>query len=119
MARSPITCHVLDSVLGKPGSDIPVSVYRLTSTSDGQPSSALLASGRTDADGRCTTLLPPGTLEVGTYKVCFDTGAYFAAGGRECFYPVVEITFFLKKPEEHYHIPLLLSPYSYTTYRGS
>jgi len=119
MARSPITCHVLDSVLGKPGADINVRLYVLESYDDPQPLASLLGSGKTDADGRCSTLLAPGKLEVAMYKVCFDTAAYFAAGNRECFYPVVEITFMLKKPEEHYHIPLLLSSYSYTTYRGS
>ncbi|EJU02662.1 Hydroxyisourate hydrolase [Dacryopinax primogenitus] len=118
MSKSPITCHVLDSVLGKPGSGIGVRLYQLGS-SDDPLALPLLASGKTDADGRCSDLLPPGKLEKGTYKVCFDTGAYFAQAGRECFYPVVEITFFLNNPEEHYHIPLLLSSYTYTTYRGS
>ena len=93
----------------------------------------------TDGDGRCSTLLPSSPrLEAGIYKMTFNTGEYFTASNRDTFYPVVEvrdcisafafyvqsfttpqITFHLAKPEEHYHIPLLLSPWSYTTYRGS
>ncbi|KZT54110.1 Transthyretin [Calocera cornea HHB12733] len=91
MAKSPITCHVLDSVLGKPGAGIGLRVYQLQSYDDPIPLASLLGTAQTDADGRCSTLLPGGKLVPGTYKVCFDTGAYFAQGGRECFYPVVEV----------------------------
>ncbi|KAH9950989.1 transthyretin [Amylocystis lapponica] len=104
MSKSPITCHVLDSSLGKPPR----------------------ACSQTDADGRCMQLFPKdvaGTrlnLEQGRlYKVVFKTKEYFERTGRKCFYPWVEITFEVANPEEHYHIPLLISPYSFTTYRGS
>ncbi|KAJ8488126.1 hypothetical protein ONZ51_g3736 [Trametes cubensis] len=84
----------------------------------------------TDYDGRCMQLYPeaaPGQkredlikLQAGRlYKVVFKTKDYFESTGRKCFYPWVEITFEVPNPAEHYHIPLLISPYSYTTYRGS
>ncbi|KAK0539039.1 S-glutathionyl-(chloro)hydroquinone reductase [Tilletia horrida] len=82
----------------------------------------LLAHGETNNDGRCTTLLEPGTALIGgaTYRMRFETGAYFRAKGVDAFYPYVEIPFTLSEPPaKHYHIPLLLAPFSYTTYRGS
>ncbi|CAE6410935.1 unnamed protein product [Rhizoctonia solani] len=79
-----------------------------------------LASGQTDSDGRCVNLLPPQPrLKAGIYRMIFNTGEYFEKDKRDTFYPIVEITFHLAKPDEHYHVPLLLSPWSYTTYRGS
>jgi len=85
-----------------------------------------MAIGETDSDGRCTNILPPRNspdakelTAGGLYKVIFKTKDYFAKTDRKCFYPWVEITFELNDAEEHYHIPLLISPYSFTTYRGS
>jgi len=113
--RSPITCHVLDSTLGQPGRNVGVFLEHFDNASF-----RLLAKGATDTDGRCSNLLPTSLkLETGLYKMTFQTGDYFAGLNRETFYPIVEITFHLAKPEEHYHIPLLLSPWSYTTYRGT
>ncbi|KAG9094533.1 hypothetical protein FS749_012255 [Ceratobasidium sp. UAMH 11750] len=113
--KSPVTCHVLDSTLGKPAANVNVRLEVM----DGS-SFTTLASGQTDSDGRCTTLLPSEPrLQAGVYKMIFNTGEYFEKDKRDTFYPVVEIIFQLAKPEEHYHIPLLLSPWSYTTYRGS
>lgn len=86
----------------------------------------VMASGETDADGRCSTLLPPRgsgdnteLVHGKTYKMVFKTKDYFVSSERKCFYPWVEIIFEIENPKEHYHIPLLISPYSYTTYRGS
>ncbi|KAF9515898.1 hypothetical protein BS47DRAFT_1315808 [Hydnum rufescens UP504] len=115
--RSPITCHVLDSTLGQPGRDIGIFLehfdFRVGKFN-------LLGRGITDADGRCNTLLQPSqSLKAGMYKMTFQTGDYFVATKRESFYPLVEVTFHVAKAEDHYHIPLLLSPWSYTTYRGS
>ncbi|GHJ88419.1 hypothetical protein NliqN6_4821 [Naganishia liquefaciens] len=107
MSKSPITCHVLDSSKGKPAQGVPVHLDALQGTAF-----TSLAQGETDADGRCTTLLDPA-------RKLAPGGAYFARQGTETFYPTVQIIFDYAKPEEHYHIPLLLSPYSYTTYRGS
>lgn len=113
--KSPVTCHVLDSTLGRPAANVDVQLEAL----DGS-NFVKLASGQTDSDGRCTNLLPSEPrLSAGIYKMVFNTGEYFEKDKRDTFYPVVEIAFHLAKPDEHYHIPLLLSPWSYTTYRGS
>jgi 5-hydroxyisourate hydrolase len=123
--RSPITCHALDAALGKPAASLHVKLSRLTETHSetenlSQKFWTQIAEGTTDSNGRCEGLLPP-TLrpQAGTYRIVFDTGDYFAATQRETFYPVVEVIFQITKPEEHHHVPLLLSPWSYTTYRGS
>ncbi|BGO90234.1 hypothetical protein NBRC10512v2_002281 [Rhodotorula toruloides] len=113
--RSPITCHVLDSTSGKPAPDMRIRLDRLNTTGF-----VLQAQGMTDNDGRCNTLLPPGThLEIGIFKITFFTNEYFTKRGILSFYPFIEIPFEVKSADEHYHIPCLLSPYSYTTYRGS
>ncbi|GAA6059444.1 hypothetical protein JCM10212_005383 [Sporobolomyces blumeae] len=114
-ARCPITCHVLDSTSGKPAAEMRVRLDRLTTSGF-----ILQGQGSTDRDGRCATLLPIETeLEVGIFKITFFTSEYFTSRGILSFYPFVEIPFEVKSPDEHYHIPCLLSPYSYTTYRGS
>ncbi|CAO1626517.1 unnamed protein product [Sympodiomycopsis kandeliae] len=116
---SPMTCHVLDSTLGRPGKFIEVE---LEIFSPGDKTSATLALGHTNEDGRVTNLLPPShRLTAGNYKMTFFTQPYFAKDNRETFYPRVEILFTIPKGkvEPHYHIPLLISPFSYTTYRGS
>ncbi len=80
----------------------------------------LLGQGQTDADGRLRTLLPGGTaLTPGIYRLTFDTAAYFQTLGITGFYPEVAVTFELTAPGEHYHVPLLLSPFGFSTYRGS
>jgi len=128
MSKSPITCHVLDSSTGKPAEGVQVSLqqYHELEGSDIVNIFEPLATGHTDADGRCTTLLPPrGSPDAtelqagGLYKVIFKTKDYYAKTDRKCFYPWVEITFELSNTDDHYHIPLLISPYSFTTYRGN
>jgi 5-hydroxyisourate hydrolase len=111
---SPITTHVLDTALGKPAVGVHVTLSRVTG---GETQS--LAQGVTNDDGRITDWLPEGPLEEGQYEVRFETEPYFAASGRDCFYPGVTILFTLADATAHYHVPLLLSPYGYTTYRGS
>ena len=108
---SSITTHVLDTVLGKPGTAITV---RLCRQQDGVFST--LCHSSTDEDGRCRDLAP--VAEPGIYRLTFLTGAYFARSGRKSIYPEISITFNIDT-EEHYHLPLLLSDNSYTTYRGS
>jgi 5-hydroxyisourate hydrolase len=115
MTRSPITTHVLDTAAGRPARGVAVTL----AAADGAGGFTEIAAGATDADGRVTDLLPPGRPEARTYRLTFDTGAYFRATGRPVFYPRVEITFDITAPDEHHHIPLLLSPYGYSTYRGS
>ena len=112
--RSPITTHILDVSLGRPAAAVQVRLARLAVGGFVE-----LARGQTDADGRVTTLLSPGTLERGTYRLSFDTGAYFAASSRPSFYPEVEVVFAVSEPDQHHHVPLLLSPFGYSTYRGS
>ncbi|EIW65887.1 hypothetical protein TREMEDRAFT_46118 [Tremella mesenterica DSM 1558] len=125
MSHSPITCHVLDASRGTPASGIRVQLECLSLAGAVQDfiSSELprkLATGSTNEDGRCTDLLSSGSrLSPGVYKMTFFTEDYFKVIGIEAFYPLVEITFNRVDSDQHYHIPLLLSPYSYTTYRGS
>jgi len=113
---SPITTHVLDTGRGRPASGVAVTLERLSDTGEAM----LLARGTTDADGRLRDLLPAEPRpQAGAYRLTFDTGAYYRALGKESFYPSVAITFVVRAPEEHHHVPLLLSPFGYSTYRGS
>ena len=111
---SPITTHVLDVSLGRPAAGVPV----LLEMQDGA-GWAVMGRGVTDADGRNKTLMEPGTLAAGVYRLTFDTGVYFKIAKVTGFYPSVCITFEVHKAGEHYHVPLLLSPFGYSTYRGS
>ena len=110
-----ISTHILDLALGKPASDVIVRLEK------DEPSGwRLLASERTDGDGRCRQLLPEGDdLSPGSYRLAFDTESYYEAQNIEALYPVVEVTFRVREGETQFHIPLLLSPNGYTTYRGS
>jgi len=122
MAFSPISCHVLDSSIGKPAPGIRVrlEIHQAPATAGSSEAWGLLAKGVTDADGRCMDLAQSVKLEAkGLYKVVFETADHFDKAGKPAFYPWVEIPFVVTNPEEHYHIPLLISPFSYTTYRGS
>jgi 5-hydroxyisourate hydrolase len=119
-AASPITAHVLDTALGRPARALTVKLEVAAGAGAGSSGGwTLLAERSTDDDGRVSDLLPAGRLETRTYRVTFDTGAYFRAAGRPTFYPRVEVIFDVIAPDEHHHIPLLLSPFGYSTYRGS
>jgi len=112
---SAITTHVLDTSRRRPAAGVPV---RLEAHTDGGWQT--LGRGATDADGRLRDLLPEGqTLASGLYRLTFDTSAYFSSHGVEGFYPEVAVTFRVADAAQHYHVPLLLSPYGYSTYRGS
>ncbi|WP_433198488.1 hydroxyisourate hydrolase [Nocardia sp. CA-107356] len=104
---STLSTHVLDAVAGAPAAGIAVVLYR---------DAAVLGAGTTDGDGRITSL--GAALPSGTYRLVFDTGAYFAQRRIESFYPEVSVTFVVIE-ERHYHVPLLLSPFAFSTYRGS
>jgi 5-hydroxyisourate hydrolase len=110
-----ITTHVLDTSLGRPAANVPVVLAFQTAPETW----AEAGRGSTDADGRCKDLSVAKSLAAGTYRLTFDTAAYFAARKIESLYPQVIIVFEIKNAQEHYHIPLLLSPYGYSTYRGS
>lgn len=108
-----ITTHVLDTSIGKPGKGIKIS---LQGTGE---AAGCIATGITNSDGRIPDLLPRGrVLKNGVYKMIFLIGEYYHSRQLDCFYPVVEIQFELSD-HTHYHIPLLISPYGYSTYRGS
>jgi 5-hydroxyisourate hydrolase len=111
---SPLTCHVLDLAAGTPGRGMAVRLE--VQEGNGW---RLLAERVTNDDGRVTDLLPAGGLEARTYRLAFETGAYLRASGRPVFYPRVEVVFEVAAPGQHHHIPLLLSPFGYSTYRGS
>jgi 5-hydroxyisourate hydrolase len=111
-----ISTHILDLVQGKPASAVSVRLEKQESTGDWR----LLTSTRSDHEGRCPQLLPEGEdLSAGVYRLSFETGSYFAPQRIAALYPVVEVTFRVREGESHLHIPLLLSPNGYTTYRGS
>jgi 5-hydroxyisourate hydrolase len=112
---SGITTHVLDTARGKPASGVPITLE--IRAEDGW---RRLGQAATDADGRARHLLPDGTaLLPGTYRITFDTGAWFRAQEIEGFYPEAAVVFDVRDAAQHYHVPLLLSPYGYSTYRGS
>ena len=98
---SAITTHVLDTSCSGDGWEV-------------------VGRGTTDADGRARELVPPGAaVAEGRYRLIFDTEAYFGAAGLPAFYPQVAVQFVVERAADHYHVPLLLSPYGYSTYRGS
>ena len=109
---SQVTTHVLDAAFGTPAVGVGVSLDR--QTPDGWSE---VGGGATDADGRIAAL-GPDRLTPGVYRLVFATGDYFDATRRPAFYPEVQIAFRLSGTE-HYHVPLLLSPFAYSTYRGS
>lgn len=109
-----VSTHVLDIHRGRPASGVPVKLERKNAEAF-----EVLKAGTTDSDGRVKDLVPEGQLEAGTYRITFDTGAYFAAQSLEGFYPEAAIVFIVRDPNSHYHVPLLLSAHGYSTYRGS
>ena len=110
--RSPITTHILDIAQGKAAGGVEVELD-IKNGNDWKP----LAAKITNVDGRVEDLLAPGTkAAAGIYKLRFKVGTYFKG---ESFYPYTEIVFEVKNPDEHYHVPLLISPYGYSTYRGT
>lgn len=106
-----LSTHVLDASTGRPATGVRVELR----ASDGFE---LRAAAVTDADGRIGSF-DDVELNPGRYQLVFDTGAYFDGNGVETFYPEVCVTFQVTAPDTHYHVPLLLSPYAYSTYRGS
>lgn len=112
--KSPITTHVLDVQRGKPAAGMAISLSRKISGMFVQ-----ITQGITDSDGRITNWLSSSQELAGSYQITFHTQAYFQGLNEETLYPRVVIEFDLKHPEQHYHIPLLLSANGFTTYRGS
>ncbi|MGY1681343.1 hydroxyisourate hydrolase [Geodermatophilus sp. SYSU D01176] len=103
-----VSTHVLDAGLGRPAMGMVVRLFA---------EEELVAEGVTDADGRCR--LAEGATAAGTLRLVFSTGSWFADQGRDTFYPEVVLAFDVREPAEHHHVPLLLAPFAYSTYRGS
>lgn len=112
---SKITTHVLDISLGRPAANVSVLLEAMSATG----SWTTIGHGMTDGDGRLKDLAAEKNVAAGVYRLTFDTGAYFAKHQAESLYPQVTILIEVKAGQEHYHIPLLLSPFAYSTYRGS
>ena len=123
-----LSSHVLDLALGRPARDLVLRLDVQDADADADADAAdadrdsgwrTIASAITDGDGRVGDLLQGAPLAPRTYRITFETGAYFAAGGRPAFYPRVEVRFAVTAPDQHHHIPLLLAPFGYSTYRGT
>ncbi|MFT7581598.1 MAG: 5-hydroxyisourate hydrolase [Myxococcota bacterium] len=113
---STISTHVLDTALGRPADGLELALAR----QDGSGAFTELSRQSTNDDGRVKQLLPDGdTLTPGVYQMTFETGPYLDRVHGGGFYPVVPIIFKITASDEHYHVPLLLSPYGISTYRGS
>jgi 5-hydroxyisourate hydrolase len=111
---SAITTHVLDTSTGRPAAGVPVTLEK---QAGGGWQSA--GQGVTNQDGRITDLLGGAKLAAGTYRLTFDTATYFRANQQSSFYPQVQVMFTVSDAGQHCHVPLLLSPFGYSTYRGS
>ncbi len=110
---SSITTHVLDTALGRPASGVPLILARASGGGW-----TTVGRGATDLDGRCKTLLKQGRLKKGAYRLTFGTASYFKRTRQTGFYPSVSIVFTVRDAR-HHHVPLLISPWGYSTYRGS
>lgn len=114
-ASPPLSTHVLNTTTGKPASGVNIILQKQTGGGWDE-----LKKAKTDGKGRASDLYIPGkALQAGTYRLIFETGEYFKTQGVSTFFPRVEIVFVIEQTDEHYHIPLLISPYGYSTYRGS
>lgn len=111
---SGISTHILDLSIGRPAVGVGIKLLRWNNNSWVE-----VAEQRTDADGRCRELLPSVEMSASIYRIVVDSGGYFAAIGEPMLYPSVSITFEVRDVGASYHMPLLLSPNGYTTYRGS
>ncbi|NXG79090.1 HIUH hydrolase, partial [Baryphthengus martii] len=116
MEKGSLTTHVLNTATGLPAACLALRLARLQ-----EPGTQWMEVTQrwTDKDGRCSPLLAPGQAKAGTYKLHFETAAYWQSLGQSSFYPFVEVVFTITDPAQKLHIPLLISPFSYTTYRGS
>jgi 5-hydroxyisourate hydrolase len=103
-----VSTHVLDAVLGRPAMGMAVRLFA---------GEELVAEGVTDVDGRCR--LVDGATAAGAHRLVFSTGPWFADQGRDTFYPEVVLAFAVREPADSHHVPLLLAPFAYSTYRGS
>lgn len=119
--KSPITTHILNTATGKPACDVGVKLFvQKNNEANNELTWQLIAEGSTDNDGRINNLLEPSTvLSRKPYKIQFSTAEYFEDGEIPFFFPFIDIIFLCDEGRDHYHVPLLISPYGYSTYRGS
>lgn len=110
---SKLTTHVLDTSRGRPAGGVGVEVSKLIAGGEW----SALGKRSTDGDGRARDLIADDALVAGVYRLRFETGPYFK--DEESFYPFVDVVFEVRNPGEHHHVPLLISPFGYSTYRGS
>ena len=110
---SAITTHVLDTARGRPATGVLVRLEHVVGAAG-----AVLGAGTTDDDGRLRSL-GPDRICPGTYRLVLNTAGYFARTGQPCFFPEVSLSFVVADPDQHHHVPVLLSPFAYSTYRGS
>jgi 5-hydroxyisourate hydrolase len=114
-AANPISVHILDLQTGKPTAGVTVTLEHKQGDRW-----RMLASAVTNADGRIAELYPAGqALAQGDYRIVFQTGAHYARLQQDTFFPEIPVQFHVERSDQHYHIPLLLSPYGFSTYRGS
>jgi 5-hydroxyisourate hydrolase len=117
---SGISCHVLDTTLGRPAVGVEVRLERLRGgTPDEASNWQTLSRAATNADGRAAGLEGPAARELGRHRITFETEAYFQRTGQVIFYPRAQVEFIVGSAGDKYHVPLLLSPFGYSTYRGS
>jgi 5-hydroxyisourate hydrolase len=121
---SQITSHVLDTSRGKPAEGITISLFESNGSSKSENKTegqwSLLSIGKTNSDGRVPALLEKERiLPAGNYRIHFAISDYFSALNEQAFYPYVDIVFTISEDGDHYHIPLLLTAFGYSTYRGS
>jgi 5-hydroxyisourate hydrolase len=109
-----ISTHVLDTSIGRPAAGVRVQLAALGASGTWER----VFDGETDADGRIPRLVPPGSASAGKYRLWFDVAAYFGRRGTDTFYGTVMVEF-IAHAEGHHHVPLLISPFGYSTYRGS
>lgn len=114
-----LTTHILDTASGSPAAGVPIELFALSGDDRER-----ITSASTNADGRCDgPLLEGAAFQAGVYELLFHVGDYLRARGEDlpspAFLDVVPIRFGIASPDEHYHVPLLISPYGYSTYRGS
>ncbi|HEV7701792.1 MAG TPA: hydroxyisourate hydrolase [Pyrinomonadaceae bacterium] len=113
---SAVTTHILDLTTGRPAAGVAVALERKTHSAGWQA----VGQGLTNTDGRVNDLVPPGEAFMsGHYRLNFEIGSYFLLRNIQCFFPQISISFVVKDSAQHFHVPLLLSPFGYSTYRGS
>lgn len=112
MSNNSITTHILDLDSGRPAAQVAVTLY-------GPDSSGPLVQATTNSDGRIADWGKTIELVVGEYRLSFAVGSWYAQQERDSFYADIQIAFKVRRPDEHYHVPLLLNAYGYSTYRGS